>query len=461
MVGKCVGGMHACNADGMSYGMCINEIVPGAEDCEKTGDEDCDGYSCSETPWAFGAGDSAWQQGYSVARDDAGNTYAAGDFPGSVQFMNQQPMIAAGQTDIYLVKIGPTGVPVWSNRFGGATADAVLDVAADATGVYMLTAGAVDIGGLGSGLTLARFDTLGGLVWSRSCNRTVGAYLGDGARPGGMAISGNGIVFAVPTSAGSMSCTPGANPTTASTFTAAQGTVVKYTSAGDLSWTQTYSSSTLSISDLAADPGGNLWLTGTFKGTTNFGCGPGTASGTGDAFLTKLDVSGACAVARNWPSVDAIAVATDANGGPILSGQANATTIDFSYGTQPLVGSVSDLVLAHFDGAGGHVWSKRFSGALGNDVAVDSKGNVVVVGGRNASTMNFGGGLLDKPGFVAKLSAGSGQHLWSRGYGGSILSVDVTDRLSVTGYFAAAGSFGTTVLTPAGGADALFMAIDP
>lgn len=49
--------------------------------------------------------------------------------------------------------------------------------------------------------------------------------------------------------------------------------------------------------------------------------------------------------------------------------------------------------MAKFDSSGNHLWSKRFEGAYAYGVAVDSAGNINVVGGMNA-TVNFGGTSL-------------------------------------------------------------------
>jgi hypothetical protein len=42
-VGQCKGGTQTCASDGMSWGACVGEVLPGAETCGNMTDEDCNG----------------------------------------------------------------------------------------------------------------------------------------------------------------------------------------------------------------------------------------------------------------------------------------------------------------------------------------------------------------------------------------------------------------------------------
>ena len=127
-----------------------------------------------------------------------------------------------------------------------------------------------------------------------------------------------------------------------------------------------------------------------------------------------------------------------------------------------------DAFLVKYSAAGAHVWSKRF-GSTGQDsgssVAVDASGNVFVAGTFNGS-INLGGASLTSAGgvdiFVAKFSA-TGQHLWSKGFGGTStdavrgMAVDGVGDVVLTGQFLNTISFGGTALTSAGFED-IFLA---
>lgn len=42
-VGTCVAGIATCNDRGTAFGPCVGEVLPGAEPCGSSADEDCDG----------------------------------------------------------------------------------------------------------------------------------------------------------------------------------------------------------------------------------------------------------------------------------------------------------------------------------------------------------------------------------------------------------------------------------
>src|SRR3989442_12049361 len=89
------------------------------------------------------------------------------------------------------------------------------------------------------------------------------------------------------------------------------------------------------------------------------------------------------------------AVAVDANGNVLVTGKFSGT-IDF--GTGPLTSAgATDIFLAKYSAAGDPIWSKAFGGALndsGNGVAVDSGGNVVLIGTASGGAGFCGGAPL-------------------------------------------------------------------
>jgi hypothetical protein len=119
------------------------------------------------------------------------------------------------------------------------------------------------------------------------------------------------------------------------------------------------------------------------------------------------------------------------------------------------------------------IWSKGYGGALeqyATSVAVDSAGNVVIVGQLFAGAVDFGGGPLVTAGqsddiFVAKFDA-SGQHLWSKRFGDTELqgaqsvAVDSAGNVLVTGHFWGAVDFGGGPLVSAGYIDIFLVKFD-
>jgi hypothetical protein len=82
--------------------------------------------------WSQRFGDSALQQGSSVAVDASGNSIVTGYFYGTVNFGGGN-LTSVGPTDIFAVKFNSAGVHQWSQNFGGADGQAGVSVAADAT----------------------------------------------------------------------------------------------------------------------------------------------------------------------------------------------------------------------------------------------------------------------------------------------------------------------------------------
>src|SRR5438093_282408 len=121
----------------------------------------------------------------------------------------------------------------------------------------------------------------------------------------------------------------------------------------------------------------------------------------------------------------------------------------------------SDSALVTVAGSpGGTPWARGFGGAasdVGYGVAVDSGGNVVIIG-TASGTVSFGGGPITANGYtivVAKFSP-AGEHLWSRGFGDSFsnsgngVAVDPSGNIAVTGAFSGPADFGGGTLFSSG-----------
>ena len=148
------------------------------------------------------------------------------------------------------------------------------------------------------------------------------------------------------------------------------------------------------------------------------------------------------------------AVATDTSSNVVIAGQFASGGGGVSFGGAALVSAGgNDVVVAKYNSAGAHQWSKRF-GSTGSDVGsgigTDSSGNVYVIG-NFAGTVNFGGSNLVGVGgsdiFLVKLNS-SGTHVWSKMFGGTgnenglAIAVKADGTLAITGSF---GNFGSAV----------------
>jgi len=205
---------------------------------------------------------------------------------------------------------------------------------------------------------------------------------------------------------------------------------------------------------VALDSSNNIYVTGTFQGTADFGGGPLKSAGSGDALVLKLTPDGAYVWANQigGSGIDlANAVAVRDNRVVVAGDFRNSIVVN---GTTFTSAGDRDAFVAKLTTDGAYVWIRQFGG-VGLDsasaVAIDSGGNVVVAG-LFFDDVNFGGDPLTSAGdsdvFLVKLSANSGAHLFSKRFGSDspdhadALSLDSADNIYMTGQFTGTVSFG-------------------
>jgi len=244
--------------------------------------------------------------------------------------------------------------------------------------------------------------------------------------------------------------------------------LAKYSPAGAHLWSKSFggAASSVTVQRVAVDGSGNVAVTGSYTGTVNFGGGPLASAGGSDIFLAEYSAAGTHLWSKRLGSSQTdvgTSVAMDGSGNVVLTGWFTGT-VDFGGGPLTIDSSIgSALFLAKYSATGTHVWSKIFystSGNVGNGVAVDGSGNVLLTGFYQG-TVDFGGGplpLVEQGVFLAKFSA-AGAHLWSKSFGsaqdtaGAAVAVDPHGDVVMTGYFTGSMDFGGGLLTSRFGRD--------
>jgi hypothetical protein len=222
---------------------------------------------------------------------------------------------------------------------------------------------------------------------------------------------------------------------------------------------------------IAVDSNGNIYTTGFFRGTADFDPGVGvtnlTAIGQIDAFVSKLDSTGALIWAKSFGGNDEIisrSIAVDSSGNVYTAGYFKGTAdFDPGPGTTNLI-TVSapsvfnyDVFVSKLDSSGNFIWAKSFGGSLldwGTAIAVDGSGSVYTTGyfrgtadfDPRADVTNDLTAVGDEDAFVSKLDS-SGALLWAKRFGGGVttqansIAVDSSGNVYTTGIFSDTADF--------------------
>jgi len=204
--------------------------------------------------------------------------------------------------------------------------------------------------------------------------------------------------------------------------------------------------------DIAKDYLDNIYITGYFKDTTNFGDITLTAPGSSAPFIAKTDPSGNVLWAKQFGGTGldiGHGITTDTFGNVyttgIFTGTVSFDSFTLNTSTKPTTFVVKQ------DTDGNVLWAKKFADVneqeivYAREIAIDTQNNVYTAGYFH-STADFGGIVLTKESntgfnaFIVKQND-SGDVLWAKKIGdtGSVttnkLATDSSDNIYITGYF--------------------------
>ena len=216
--------------------------------------------------------------------------------------------------------------------------------------------------------------------------------------------------------------------------------------------------------DVVVDSVGNTYITGHFRQTVDFGGGNITSGGHRDIYVLKVDSTGAFVWVQTYGSTSNLAdrgldIDIDSSSNVYITGYFQGT-VDFGNGDITASGG-SDIFVLKLDSSGTFQWVYTAGGA-GNDngkgIAVDTDRNILLTG-IFSQTVDFGGGNVtsetdstekDFDFFVLKLnSAGAYQWVYTAGsnrYDSEGLSIDTDSNNNsyITGYVGGDVDFGVT-----------------
>ncbi len=433
--------------------------------------------------WATRFGSAASDQGQAVAIDlPTGDIVMAGIFGGVVDFGGGN-ITNTSSSDIVLAKYSSAGVHKWSEKLSGTGNGSATSVAIDSSGNIFLTGsftGSVDFGGgplvsLGvQDIFLTKYSTLGVYSWAKRFGST------DSDIGYSVAIDPGGNVLLTGTFRGNVSF-GGATLISAGTFQtpyfpgSPDVFLAKFTTGGAHTWSENFTNNTAGDEgfSIASDAASNVYVTGYYTGTIDFGGGILPQFGGSDIYLAKFNSAGTYQWANHYGGTGADrgqALAIDASGNVFLSGIYSATG-NFG-GTSITAAAGFDVFLAKYSTGGALSWVKGFGGANGAlpySVQVDSASNVVV-GGYFTSPINVGGTVLSSAGgldaFIGKFT-NAGILSWAKSFGGPVsdlvsgIATDSNNYIAATGAFSGTANFSGTSLTSLGGYDIFLMRLAP
>ena len=364
--------------------------------------------------WVYTAGGTGRDRGRKIALDSSGNIYVVGYYQNTVDFGGGN-VTSNGSWDAFILKLNSSGTFQWVKSYGGSAGnDLGRDVVVDSNdNVIMLGTfrGTVNFdSGDGGGVVnytsndydvfLIRLNSSG--IW-QSVWVTTSSGSADGRA---LAIDSNNVTYLTGSYSGSV--TFGANNRTATnsndlfihkidTYDNENNTQLTYAPNVD---------TTQKAKGIAVDSSGNIYATGTFQNTVNFGGGNITSSGK-DIYLLKLNSSLVFQWVKRFARDDGAAgqafgtaVAVDDDGNVYSVGQIGG---NYNLGGQDVAsGSNNDAYIVKHDSSGTFQWSKTFGGVGGfnnrvQDIVIDSNDLVITVGQITGNT-NFstvGGDTID------------------------------------------------------------------
>ncbi len=345
--------------------------------------------------WLKDFGGTGYDGGQRVAVDRQGNIIVTGFFD-STMTIGSNTLISSGSDDIFVAKFDANGNSIWAVQAGGLSADEGYGITADKNGYIYVSgtfSGSASFGGAylqsfgGGDVFIAKYDPNGKLIWVRQA----GGSNYDIANS--VAVDNNFNVMITGTFSGSISF--GGN-VALSGNTYSDIFVAKYDSSGNILWAKGVGNEGFYNEGVgvAASSKGNIYLTGNFGGSVNFGRTILNSIGYQDLFLTKYDPNGNVLWATQAGSVSqpttVNGITLDKNSDILITGQFYGQT---TFG-DTIVNSISnaDLFIAKYDTSGNNIWVSQdhiFDDNSGWSISTDSAANISITGAVRPNGSDF------------------------------------------------------------------------
>jgi hypothetical protein len=339
----------------------------------------------------------------STALDAAGNIYVAGTFGDTVDFdlgpavLN---LISNGGTDVYVMKISPSGNILWAKSAGGTGAEVLTSIAIDQS-----TGSVVAIGSFNLNVDFDPSTAVANLnatvqdifIWKLDLNGSYQWATQTGSKSfdqgEDVTVDNGGYIYATGYFTDTVDFNPGAGIfNLISRNGSMDAYIAKFTSSGSLVWAKNFGGDFQDQSrKISLGRNADVFISGSFSGAPDFDPGSSTFqmtnSGSSDLFISRFDTSGTFIWAGQMGGdsyINGAALTTDRTGAIYLSGQFDDVA-DFNPGTvrSDMVASGTDAFIVKLKPNGQLAWHALITGDGsdgGRDIIVDNQLNVFCVG---------------------------------------------------------------------------------
>ena len=417
-----------------------------------------------------------------VAVDQYGNVYIAGEFTGTFS-LGSYTFTSEGDKDIYVAKYDEMGTLLWADAFGGKNADGVRDIKVDANNALYITGFITDTVQIGTNILVgngdwdvlfAKYNENGGIEWAKSA----GSFERDYGTS--IAVSNSGdVLFTGMFSENpiTIDSQPLGNAGNDDIF------IASFNQPGNLNWARRYGGGGYELAySIDVDGSDNIYVTGQFSSTINFGSGQinpiSEGFVLGDIYVAKLDPAGNGLWAnpiggvKSWTSDGGMLNITElkvsSSGDIYVLGNFDNCKLKFHNGTLTSHKYMQDFI-AKYNNNGSYLWSSLTGNGASRieDLYMDGNDGIYLCG-RSQTNAVFGTDTLycnAWDALIAKYNS-PGSVEWVKNFGGSSVETVRAFAKDHNGNFYFAGqylnnefSFGGDTLFNAGGASSFLVKI--
>jgi hypothetical protein len=362
--------------------------------------------SAGNVVWAKRAGGNKHDEGLGIAVDKQGNVYVTGRIGSDTAWFDTIAVSSYNTTsssDFFIAKYNSSGNALWVKAAGTPGNDEEGSaVAVDDNGhAYVtghfnstITLGSYTLsnnGGIHADVLIAKFDSLGNVVWAKNAGNTLSDVGND------ISVDALNNVLVTGTYVDSVYFDNILLPrqTGPHIFT------VKYNTNGNVIWAK----AAIGIMGahpecITTDASGNSYITGSFYGDTiSFDNISLINNGGYDIFIVKYDINGNVVWAKNGNgkySEDGNAIVTDADGNCYVSGNFSSDTLSFGNYQMINASPDRDAFVVKINPLGVYEWALQVegNGVYPKGIAYDESGNIYLAGSFFGTPQSFGNSTL-------------------------------------------------------------------